>query len=159
MIWAQLSALLYVTRVFFCMLAKFWVNLDCCLLHRWLWLWAWTWEHIYVWKPPALELFVLTFQILTHFSTGTCQNWSSLTLQLLVMDNRHLVCPCRSVLLIWLLSPVIMGTGRTDEVKLLDPDLVRRLREHVGATNGNLNTSQMATLSFLYLYLSIFGSG
>lgn len=71
-----------------------------------------------------------------------------------------LVYPVRpSRLLIWLLCPVIMGTGRTDEVKLLDPDLVRRLREYVGVTNGNLNTSQMATLSFLYLYLSVFGSG
>eukprot|EP00066_Takifugu_rubripes_P024791 XP_011614057.1 PREDICTED: mevalonate kinase isoform X1 [Takifugu rubripes] len=50
-------------------------------------------------------------------------------------------------------------SGRRDELKLLDPDLVRRLREFVGVTNGNLNTSQMATLSFLYLYLSVFGSG
>lgn len=64
-----------------------------------------------------------------------------------------------SLLLIWLLFPVIMGPGGTDEVKLLDSDLVRRLREYVGVTNGNLNTSQMATLSFLYLYLSVFGSG
>lgn len=61
--------------------------------------------------------------------------------------------------LTWPLCAVTIGTGRRDEVKLLDPDLVRRLREFVGVTNGNLNTSQMATLSFLYLYLSVFGSG
>ncbi|CAG08527.1 unnamed protein product, partial [Tetraodon nigroviridis] len=50
-------------------------------------------------------------------------------------------------------------TGGTGQVKLLDPDLLRRLREYVGVANGNLNTSQMATLTFLYLYLSAFGSG
>lgn len=61
--------------------------------------------------------------------------------------------------LTWMLFAVVIGTGRRDEVKLLDPDLVRRLREFVGVTNGNLNTPQMATLSFLYLYLSVFGSG
>lgn len=71
------------------MSVKLSVNLGCCLLHRWLLLWAWTWGHIYVWKPPAPELFVSTFRILTPFSTGTCQNWSSLPLQLLVMDNTH----------------------------------------------------------------------
>lgn len=58
-----------------------------------------------------------------------------------------------------MLCALIIGTERRDEVKHLDPDLVRRLREFVGVTNGNLNTSQMATLSFLYLYLSVFGSG
>lgn len=58
-----------------------------------------------------------------------------------------------------MLCAVITGTGRREEVKLLDPDLVRSLREFVGVTDGNLDTSQMATLSFLYLYLSVFGSG
>uniref|UniRef100_I3K761 Mevalonate kinase n=1 Tax=Oreochromis niloticus TaxID=8128 RepID=I3K761_ORENI len=46
-----------------------------------------------------------------------------------------------------------------DEVQRLDAELVRRLREFIGVTNGNLDTCSMATLSFLYLYLSLFGSG
>nr|XP_043881239.1 mevalonate kinase [Solea senegalensis] len=45
------------------------------------------------------------------------------------------------------------------ELKCLDPELVRRLREFVGAADGNLDTCHMATLAFLYLYLSLFGSG
>ncbi|XP_029999700.1 mevalonate kinase [Sphaeramia orbicularis] len=49
--------------------------------------------------------------------------------------------------------------GRREEGKLLDAELVRRLREFVGVTNGNLDTRNMATLSFLYIYMSIFGSG
>uniref|UniRef100_A0A3Q1G3U6 mevalonate kinase n=1 Tax=Acanthochromis polyacanthus TaxID=80966 RepID=A0A3Q1G3U6_9TELE len=36
----------------------------------------------------------------------------------------------------------------------LDAELVKRLREFVGATNGNLDTCSMATLSFLYIYIS-----
>ncbi|XP_061762494.1 mevalonate kinase isoform X2 [Nerophis ophidion] len=43
-----------------------------------------------------------------------------------------------------------------DEVKRLDAELVKRLREFVGATNGNLDTGSMATLAFLYIYLSLF---
>uniref|UniRef100_A0A3Q4GR24 Mevalonate kinase n=1 Tax=Neolamprologus brichardi TaxID=32507 RepID=A0A3Q4GR24_NEOBR len=46
-----------------------------------------------------------------------------------------------------------------DEVQRLDAELVRRLREFIGVTNGSLDTCSMATLSFLYLYLSLFGSG
>ncbi|GAA6224778.1 mevalonate kinase [Lates japonicus] len=49
--------------------------------------------------------------------------------------------------------------ARREEVKLLDPELVRRLREFIGVTNGNLDTCNMATLAFLYIYLSLFGSG
>ncbi|XP_022611596.1 mevalonate kinase [Seriola dumerili] len=49
--------------------------------------------------------------------------------------------------------------AKGEEVKRLDPELVQRLREFVGVTNGNLDTCNMATLSFLYLYLSLFGSG
>ncbi|XP_029294711.1 mevalonate kinase isoform X2 [Cottoperca gobio] len=45
-----------------------------------------------------------------------------------------------------------------EEVKRLDAELVRRLREFIGVTNGNLDTCNMATLSFLYIYLSLFGS-
>ncbi|XP_058491111.1 mevalonate kinase [Solea solea] len=45
------------------------------------------------------------------------------------------------------------------EQKCLDPELVRRLHEFVGAADGNLDTCHMATLAFLYLYLSLFGSG
>ncbi|XP_040051844.2 mevalonate kinase [Gasterosteus aculeatus] len=49
--------------------------------------------------------------------------------------------------------------GKTEEVKRLDAELVRKLREFVGVTNGNLDTCNMATLAFLYIYLSVFGSG
>ncbi|KAM9391465.1 mevalonate kinase [Pholidichthys leucotaenia] len=49
-------------------------------------------------------------------------------------------------------------SGKKDEVQRLDTELVTRLREFVGITNGNLDTSNMATLSCLYLYLSLFGS-
>ncbi|XP_029916486.1 mevalonate kinase [Myripristis murdjan] len=49
--------------------------------------------------------------------------------------------------------------GKRDESKLLDAELVRRLREFIGVTNGNLDTHSMATLAFLYIYLSLFGSG
>lgn len=62
-------------------------------------------------------------------------------------------------LFLLIVCAVISGAGGREEVKLLDQDLVRRLREFVGVNNGNLNTSQMATLSFLYLYLSVFRSG
>lgn len=50
-------------------------------------------------------------------------------------------------------------SGRREEAKLLDPELMRGLRDFVGADNGNLDTCTMATLSFLYLYLSLFESG
>lgn len=52
-----------------------------------------------------------------------------------------------------------MLTDRREEVKRLDPEVVRRLREFVGVADGNLDTSSMATLAFLYIYLSLFGSG
>lgn len=48
--------------------------------------------------------------------------------------------------------------GRREEIKRLDPELLRELRDFVGAGNGNLDTCTMATLSFLYIYLSLFGS-
>nr|XP_020450133.1 mevalonate kinase isoform X2 [Monopterus albus] len=48
--------------------------------------------------------------------------------------------------------------GKKKEVKHLDAELVRRLREFVGVTNENLDTCNMATLAFLYIYLSLFGS-
>lgn len=49
--------------------------------------------------------------------------------------------------------------GQREEVKRLDAELVRRLREFVGVANGNLDTCSMAILSFLYIYLSLFGTG
>ncbi|KAG7252776.1 hypothetical protein CRUP_001228, partial [Coryphaenoides rupestris] len=49
--------------------------------------------------------------------------------------------------------------GKQEETKLLDAELLQRLREFVGVTNGNLDTRSMATLAFLYIYLSLFGSG
>lgn len=45
-----------------------------------------------------------------------------------------------------------------EEVKLLHPELMTGLRDFVGVGNGNLDTCSMATLSFLYIYLSLFGS-
>uniref|UniRef100_A0A3Q0SPG7 mevalonate kinase n=1 Tax=Amphilophus citrinellus TaxID=61819 RepID=A0A3Q0SPG7_AMPCI len=39
-------------------------------------------------------------------------------------------------------------------VQRLDAELVKRLREFIGVTNGSLDTCNMATLSFLYLYTS-----
>lgn len=49
--------------------------------------------------------------------------------------------------------------GNKDEGKLLNTDLVKRLREFVGVTNGNLDTSSMAILAFLYIYISLFRLG
>ncbi|XP_031165065.1 mevalonate kinase [Sander lucioperca] len=49
--------------------------------------------------------------------------------------------------------------GKREEVKRLDAELIRRLREFIGVTNGNLDTCNMAILAFLYIYLSLFGSG
>ncbi|XP_061624203.1 mevalonate kinase isoform X3 [Phyllopteryx taeniolatus] len=49
--------------------------------------------------------------------------------------------------------------GRHEEVKRLDTERVKRLREFVGVANGNLDASDMATLAFLYIYLALFGSG
>ncbi|XP_051924749.1 mevalonate kinase isoform X2 [Hippocampus zosterae] len=49
--------------------------------------------------------------------------------------------------------------GKQEDLKHLDPELVKRLREFVGGANGNFDTSNMATLAFLYMYLSLFGSG
>lgn len=48
---------------------------------------------------------------------------------------------------------------KKEEGKLLNADLVKRLREFVGVTNGNFDTSSMATLAFLYLYISLFKYG
>uniref|UniRef100_A0A8C7Z8S0 Mevalonate kinase n=1 Tax=Oryzias sinensis TaxID=183150 RepID=A0A8C7Z8S0_9TELE len=45
-----------------------------------------------------------------------------------------------------------------DEAQRLDAELVRRLRDFVGFTNGNLN-GNTACLTFLYIYLSVFASG
>lgn len=57
------------------------------------------------------------------------------------------------------LLPPPRATGEGEEVKRLDADLVKRLHEFLGVTNGNLDTCNMATLAFLYIYLSLFGSG
>ncbi|XP_047447899.1 mevalonate kinase [Mugil cephalus] len=48
--------------------------------------------------------------------------------------------------------------GKRDEVQRLDAELVRKLREFVGATNGNLDPSKMALIAFFYIYVSLFGS-
>ncbi|XP_072289793.1 mevalonate kinase [Eucyclogobius newberryi] len=49
--------------------------------------------------------------------------------------------------------------GKKEVGKLLNAELVKCLREFVGVTNGNLETSNMATLAFLYIYISMFGAG
>uniref|UniRef100_A0A3P9CI84 Mevalonate kinase n=1 Tax=Maylandia zebra TaxID=106582 RepID=A0A3P9CI84_9CICH len=61
----------------------------------------------------------------------------------------------------WDLSQLkqLVTYGKRDEVQCLDAELVRRLREFIGVSNGSLDTCSMANLSFLYLYLSLFGSG
>ncbi|XP_035999559.1 mevalonate kinase isoform X2 [Fundulus heteroclitus] len=50
-------------------------------------------------------------------------------------------------------------SDKKEEVQRLDSELVKRLREFIGVTNGNLDSSTTATLAFLYIYLSLFGSG
>ncbi|KAM4746418.1 mevalonate kinase [Anableps anableps] len=50
-------------------------------------------------------------------------------------------------------------SDKKEEVQRLDAELVKRLREFIGVTNGNLDNSATATLAFLYIYLSLFGSG
>lgn len=62
---------------------------------------------------------------------------------------------CTFFLMVFLFFP---RADRREEVKLLDPELMRGLRDFVGVGNGNLDTCTMATLSFLYIYLSLFGS-
>ncbi|KAM8865610.1 mevalonate kinase [Synchiropus picturatus] len=51
------------------------------------------------------------------------------------------------------------SSDKRAEVKRLDTELVKRIHEFVGVTNGNLDTCNMATLSFLYIYISLFGAG
>lgn len=53
---------------------------------------------------------------------------------------------------------ILHSDDKKEESKLLDSDLVGRLRDFVGVMNGNLETSKMATLSFLYIYISLFQS-
>ncbi|XP_072244083.1 mevalonate kinase [Leuresthes tenuis] len=48
--------------------------------------------------------------------------------------------------------------GKREDVQLLDAELVRRLHEFMGVTNGNLDSCNTATLAFLYIYLSLFRS-
>ncbi|KAM4578431.1 mevalonate kinase isoform 3-T3 [Fundulus diaphanus] len=50
-------------------------------------------------------------------------------------------------------------SDKKEEVQRLDSELVKRLHEFIGVTNGNLDSSTTATLAFLYIYLSLFGSG
>lgn len=55
---------------------------------------------------------------------------------------------------------VILLTAELGNVNELDAELVRRLRDLVGVSNGTLDTRSMAILAFLYIYLSVFaGSG
>ncbi|CAB1321604.1 unnamed protein product [Coregonus sp. 'balchen'] len=55
---------------------------------------------------------------------------------------------------------VILLTAELTNVNELDAELVRRLQDFVGVSNGTLDTCSMAILAFLYIYLSVFaGSG
>ncbi|CAL8348056.1 unnamed protein product [Lota lota] len=95
----------------------------------------------------AVSLNLRTYLELTATSTGkvsldlpnidTFLSWDVSELQLLAADS----------------------SATQEESKRLDPELLRRLREFVGVTNGNLDTRSMATLAFLYIFLSLFGSG
>lgn len=77
--------------------------------------------------------------------------------------NVRINLPNIDTFLCWDLSElkqlISYSCGKREEVKRLDAELVRRLREFVGVTNGTLDTCNMATLAFLYIYLSLFGSG
>ncbi|XP_061585103.1 mevalonate kinase [Cololabis saira] len=57
------------------------------------------------------------------------------------------------------LKELVPSINGKKEAQRLDAELVRRLREFLGVTNGNLDTCNMATLAFLYIYLSLCGSG
>lgn len=48
--------------------------------------------------------------------------------------------------------------GKKEEGKLLNAELIKRLHEFVEVKNGHLDTSTMATLAFLYIYISLFRS-
>lgn len=50
-------------------------------------------------------------------------------------------------------------TGQSEELNCLDHEIVRRLRDFVGVVDGKLDTGNMAILAFLYIYISLFGSG
>ncbi|XP_054905024.1 mevalonate kinase [Poeciliopsis prolifica] len=50
-------------------------------------------------------------------------------------------------------------SDKKEEMQRLDAELVKRLREFIGVTNGNSDSSASAILAFLYIYLSLFGSG
>uniref|UniRef100_A0A3P8WKF2 Mevalonate kinase n=1 Tax=Cynoglossus semilaevis TaxID=244447 RepID=A0A3P8WKF2_CYNSE len=49
--------------------------------------------------------------------------------------------------------------GQSEELNCLDHEIVRRLRDFVGVVDGKLDTGNMAILAFLYIYISLFGSG
>ncbi|XP_076007191.1 mevalonate kinase [Genypterus blacodes] len=51
------------------------------------------------------------------------------------------------------------SNGKREEGKRLDAELVRRLCEFVNVLNGNSDIHSNAALAFLYIYLSLFGSG
>ncbi|XP_055017716.1 mevalonate kinase [Boleophthalmus pectinirostris] len=75
----------------------------------------------------------------------------------------HIKFPNINTFLCWDLTELKLlvpdPSGKKEEGKLLNLELVKCLREFVGVTNGNLDTSNMATLAFLYSYISIFGTG
>ncbi|KAJ8263645.1 hypothetical protein COCON_G00161020 [Conger conger] len=53
-------------------------------------------------------------------------------------------------------SPLPDRTADSRNAKELDVDLVARLRGFIGVTDSNSDTSTMAVLAFLYLYMSVF---
>ncbi|XP_068166697.1 mevalonate kinase isoform X3 [Antennarius striatus] len=99
---------------------------------------------------PILLVFLFSFFVRTHFPP--------LLLRPTVIQFPP--APCRSTApMAVVVNPGLDRSDKRKEVKCLDADLVRRLREFVGVVGVNLDTCNMATLAFLYIYLSVFGSG
>ncbi|XP_037536363.1 mevalonate kinase [Nematolebias whitei] len=71
--------------------------------------------------------------------------------------------PNMDTFLCWDLSElkqlVTCSGEKKEEGQRLDAEFVKRLRDFLGATDGSLNSSNTAILAFLYIYLSLFGSG
>lgn len=48
---------------------------------------------------------------------------------------------------------------KKEEGQRLDAERVKRLRDFLGVADGSLDSNNTSTLAFLYIYLSLFGSG
>ncbi|XP_051981548.1 mevalonate kinase isoform X2 [Xyrauchen texanus] len=54
------------------------------------------------------------------------------------------------------LQRLLVGCKELGDLKELDADLLKRLREFTGISDGSTDTRSMAVLAFLYIYLSVF---